>query len=496
MSDFTLTSEQDAILAEARSPASLKLVALAGAAKTTTLCLLAAKLPLVPTLCCAFNKKIADEMKRRMPGHIECSTMNSLGHRAWGKKLGRRLVLNTDKTYDILQAVKNTLRPEERTRFGEATSSLLRAARLAKSNGFIPPRFASMGKSLVEPELFIDSIAADMDVEPDAEFEAWLCEILERSIAEGFEGRIDFDDQIYLSVCFSAPFPKYEIILVDEAQDLSPMNHEMLRMMFGKRLIAVGDPYQAIYGFRGAHSSSMDVLSDEFEMKELTLNVSFRCPITVVERARSRAPHMAYPDWAQKGLVERVSKWGPNTIGDDAVVICRNNAPLLSGALKLLRAGRQVRLKGLERSLVANLKKLGSDSDSASVLLEALKEWEKDQLSKARESRKGPILDKAACMRAIIEETNTLAEAIAFAQHLFEGAAGVQFMTGHAAKGLEFDTVYHLESFLIPSKYALRAADEGDPTKLEQEKNLRYVIETRSKENLFLIDLEDYDAAL
>jgi hypothetical protein len=67
MTDFTLTDEQNLILSEAKSPDSLLITALAGAAKTSTLCLLAKKLPVVPTLCCAFNKKIADEMAKRMP---------------------------------------------------------------------------------------------------------------------------------------------------------------------------------------------------------------------------------------------------------------------------------------------------------------------------------------------------------------------------------------------------------------------------------------------
>jgi ATP-dependent exoDNAse (exonuclease V) beta subunit len=47
-------------------------------------------------------------------------------------------------------------------------------------------------------------------------------------------------------------------------------------------------------------------------------------------------------------------------------------------------------------------------------------------------------------------------------------------MTGHKAKGLEFDVVYHLDRHLI------RLGEE-------QEDNLRYVIDTRAKDELYYI---------
>src|ERR1700727_1922406 len=46
----------------------------------------------------------------------------------------------------------------------------------------------------------------------------------------------------------------YDAILVDEYQDTDPAQEEMLRQLAGdgRELIAVGDPDQSIYGFRGA----------------------------------------------------------------------------------------------------------------------------------------------------------------------------------------------------------------------------------------------------
>jgi superfamily I DNA/RNA helicase len=496
MTDFKNTPEQDAILAEAKSDQSLIITALAGAAKTTTLCLLAKKLPVVPTLCCAFNKRIADEIAKRMPGHIQCSTMNSLGHRAWGAKLGRRLVVDTDKGYNIMQGIMDGLPADQKKRAGEAFSSLLRMVRLAKSKGYIPDKYnqKGLGHRLCDLDEFLDDIGSDIEIEPDFDILVWFEQALEISIVQAYEGRIDYDDQIYMSVLFYAPYPRFKIIMVDEAQDLSPLNHEALRRMFGGRLIAVGDPYQAIYGFRGAHQGSMALLKNEFNCKELFLSVSFRCPIAIVERARSRAPTMAYPEWAKPGKVERVFEYGADLFQDNDWIICRNNAPLFSLALKLIRAGRGVNLKGSDigKSLVKILTKLGPGTLPKEVVHQEINNWQEEQCKKSRPSRHAGINDRAECLRVFADVGATLDESIAYANRLFDTAGPISFMTGHKSKGLENPRIFHLDAFLIPSKFAQRQAEDGYPAQLEQEKNLRYVIETRSQDYLGLIDSEDY----
>lgn len=499
MTDFKNTPEQDAILAEAKSDESLIITALAGAAKTTTLCMMAKKLPIVPTLCCAFNKKIADEMAKRMPSHIQCSTMNSLGHRAWGAKLGRRLLLDTDKGYTILNDLMQMQSPEQRKKMGEVFANLLRTVRLAKSAGYVPEKMQPLSgnRTLIDLDDFLDSIATELDVEPDDEFIDWFHHCLEFSITESFNGRIDFDDQIYMSVLFGGQFPKFKIIMVDEAQDLSPMNHEMIRKMFGGRLIAVGDPFQAIYAFRGAHTGSMALLKQEFKCKELFLSISFRCPIKVVERARYRAPQMQYPEWAKEGTVEKLGEWTHHALQDGDWIICRNNAPLFSVALKLIRAGRGIHIRGNEigKALVKVLEKLGDGRTKREDALLLITAWEDEQLQKARPSRHAGIKDRAECLRVFCSFGETLDEAIAYAKRIFDMVGPIELMTGHKAKGLENMRVFHLDAWLIPSKFALRCSEEGDNSKLEQEKNLRYVIETRSQDYLGFIDSEEYRSA-
>src|SRR5215813_3890308 len=100
------TAEQVAIINAGRDTKSNLLInALAGAAKTSTLEFLCKYLPIQPTLCVAFNKRIAEEMAKRLPGHVTCKTMNALGHHVWGTAIGRRLNFDAKKSYCILKAL-------------------------------------------------------------------------------------------------------------------------------------------------------------------------------------------------------------------------------------------------------------------------------------------------------------------------------------------------------------------------------------------------------
>jgi superfamily I DNA/RNA helicase len=115
---------------------------------------------------------------------------------------------------------------------------------------------------------------------------------------------------IFMPTIFAAPFPSYKLVMVDEAQDLSLIQHVMLnKLCRASRLIAVGDPCQSIYGFRGAHQDSMDHLKKTFDMETLYLTTSFRCPVAVTQLAQRRAPDMNAPSWAQAGSVNIRLDW-------------------------------------------------------------------------------------------------------------------------------------------------------------------------------------------
>lgn len=477
---MTPTPEQTAIIEAARDTKdNLLISALAGAAKTTTLVLIAKALPVQPILSLAFNKRIADEMGKRLPGHVSSKTLNSVGHGIWGRAIARRLTVSPRKTADLMRAIL----PRKVT--DAFFSEISRAVSSAKTQGVIPPgKFAQAA-----PVTTYENWLASFEEEPEDIVVSSAMEILTASIKAAYEGNIDFDDQIYMPTVFGGSFPRFGLVMVDEAQDLSPLNHAMLRKLVTKRLIAVGDPCQSIYAFRGAMTSSMEVLRKTFNMRELPLSVTFRCPQAVVRRAWFRVPHMRWFDSAPEGQVIKLEKLTYAEISDGAAIICRNNAPLFSTALALLRNGRGCQIVGADigPGLMRILKALGPATMTQSEALRAVARWEAGKLEKSR--AKASTTDRADCLRVIVSQGETLGEAWTYAERLFASKGPIQLLSGHKAKGLEWDTVYHLDPWRIPSKWATLQED------IEQELNIRYVIETRARHTLYLIDAENIHAA-
>jgi superfamily I DNA/RNA helicase len=474
---FDPTPEQAAIVTAARMMQDNLLVsALAGAAKTSTLVLIAKALPSVPMLCLAFNKRIAEEMKERLPGNCTAMTLNSLGHRAWGEYLGRRVMLDKDKNYNILKALVDKLPKGDQGEAFELFAETLKAMEQGKAGGYVPTGHHPHAKRLVDDDDFF----ASLEEIPTKLQESLLRAATLQSINEGLDGKIDFSDQILLPTIFPATFPNFPLILVDEAQDLSALNHATLKKLVRKRLIAVGDECQAIYGFRGAHENSMSLLRETFNMTTLGLSISFRCPSSVVREAQWRAPHMRWPEWAKEGTITKAKEWDKATVPDTAAIICRNNSPLFSMAMKLLKNGRRPEIIGndIGKYLVKVMKKFGASSISRDEVIVAIQAWGEMKIKKSRDP--GKVYDQMACMTIFAEEGETLGDAIAYANHLFETQGPIRLMTGHKSKGLEFDHVFILDRELV-------RVDSH-----QQERNLLYVMQTRAKETLTYVSSESF----
>jgi DNA helicase-2/ATP-dependent DNA helicase PcrA len=123
---------------------------------------------------------------------------------------------------------------------------------------------------------------------------------------------LDFADQIALAgrlaripAVRAVERSRYRVVLLDEFQDTSHGQMDLFAVMFGQShpVMAVGDPHQAIYGFRGASADSLAAFVDRFggggEVGVLSLSVSWRNARGVLEaanatteslRARSKVP--------------------------------------------------------------------------------------------------------------------------------------------------------------------------------------------------------------
>ena len=116
------------------------------------------------------------------------------------------------------------------------------------------------------------------------------------------------------------------------------------------------------------------------------------------------------------------------------------------------------------------MRKLGPESLTQERVYEEIEGWRQEKLSRQSTTAN----DIADCMRVFASFGESLGQAISYAEHLFNQRGTINLLTGHKAKGLEWPTVYHLDSFLLGES--------------EQELNLRYVILTRAMDSYWEID--------
>ena len=113
-------------------------------------------------------------------------------------------------------------------------------------------------------------------------------------------GLLDFSDQLVLATRIVREVPsvraalreEFRAVLLDEFQDTSVIQMELLSTLFDDHAVtAVGDPNQAIYGWRGASASSLETFLERFqtgtpeEGQTLTLSTAWRNDVSILEAA-------------------------------------------------------------------------------------------------------------------------------------------------------------------------------------------------------------------
>lgn len=503
------TPEQQAIIdfIGGEPQASLIVDARAGAAKSSTIEMAApAILPEHSPLALAFNKRIADELKPRLPPHFVVKTMNALGHAAWATARGKRINVDADKMYAVGKEMASGFQSGDAEKDGALLAQALQLCAMAKSQGLVPLGAPLGIKGPIEDHADSwEEFAFIKGFELTDEAMMLARAMLKRSIDMAYKGEIDFADQIYMSVLFGGVYPKHHTVIVDEAQDLSHLNHLQLKKCTRVRLIAVGDPYQAIYAFRGADSNSMTNLQDTvgFDFQQLGLTKSFRVPHLISERQLQHVPDYGSMPWLGDGQVQNwdavTGGWSLDDIPRKGAILCRNNAPLLRMAFALIKARRPVKILGRDigAGLAGIIEKLSNKKPiPLEALDEKLKAWREKEATKAGDSeRKLDMLnDRYESLLVLIEasEKDNAVAAAQFIRDLFSDTASADLVlsSGHRAKGFEWDWVMHLEPSKVPSKQAQRAEARGDSGPILQEYNLKYVIETRTKDILVEAHLE------
>ena len=360
---------------------------------------------------------------------------------------------------------------------------------------------------------------------------------------------IDFDDLIALTLRALASDPglaalyrdRFRWISVDEFQDVDEQQYGFLARLApaGANLCVIGDPNQAIYGFRGADASCFDRFEADYpNARIVTLARNYRSTGTIVaassqviaatagtastaEVVRDMHKHLTiHAAPTERAEAEFVVHTIEQMIGGhsffsidsgraadraqaslsfaDFAVLYRTDAQ--SGALReaFARSGMPYKKHSHER--------LAEQAIVRALLLEldggSAEETDHRSLgarlraAATRLARRDPVPDAAtietalqqlsALAAACDDDCDRFADAVAFGTEadLWDPRADrVSLLTLHAAKGLEFSVVFilGLEDGILPLHW-----DRPDDASEAEERRLLYVGMTRAKDRLFL----------
>lgn len=315
---------------------------------------------------------------------------------------------------------------------------------------------------------------------------------------------IDFDDMLYLPVKWDLPMQQYDWVLCDESQDLSRVQLELAlkcRKPVG-RMVFVGDKNQAIMGFAKADNRSLENIIERTQATVLPLSICYRCPTSIIERAKEIVPHIEAREGAPVGEItilpaDKLHEYARP--GD--LIISRTSAELIEECIRFIKAGKRAKVKGRDigTSLTSIVKKLAKrDGFTYDDLLQYLFDYRTQQVNmmQAKEIDESAILkftDRcdgvAACYENYRDETEDIEGLNAKIADLFDDKkAPIQLSTIHKAKGLEAKNVF----ILAPDKLPMIQSKDEIPTENEiwqaiQEWNIFYVAITRVIEHLYVV---------
>ncbi|MEO7993748.1 MAG: UvrD-helicase domain-containing protein [bacterium] len=471
--------------------------AVAGSGKTTTLIEAAQHLGGGRALFCAFNRHVAAELTRRLDGRMDCQTMNSIGYQTLLSQLpGRHWNLDDDKYFPLVNAALQAIPWPTRERRGQPSQYGRHLSATLKAIDLVRQTRTSI-KDIPAVRRFVERW--NLDLEP-RELKWWhplLREVLRQGtdLAKS-QGTIDYTDQVFLPTLWKLTPRQYDWVFVDECQDLSAAQIELAlaARTEGGRMLFVGDPRQAIYGFAGAEASAVAQLRERTKAIELPLSVTYRCQTVIAEQARLYAPALETPTNMAAGTTLNIT---PETMLTEAspgdLLLSRKTATAVEACLEFIgrKIAATVRGREIGRQLTDRVKAISALPGYAyEEFDEALADYQERELARlSMLPRAGEkiqlLLDQLKAIEVChgafkVTSVEALKKEILA---LFDNDnAVIQLSTVHKAKGLEANRVFLLDPHELPLVWDGQAEWE-----YEQELNLKYVAITRARETLFWV---------
>lgn len=462
--------------------------ALAGSGKTFSL-LECMRRSVGDSIFVAFNKSIATELSSKVPSHVTASTLHSFGYAAIRKAFGyvksdaKKLVWIMNK-YPATSFMPSMTGKEKAQVFQirqQITDliSIWKATLIDFNNNEEVNKTASYyGINFDPANLGVARSIMQKSIDVNSKFFT-----------------VDFDDMIYMPVALGLKVPQFSNVFIDECQDLNRSQIELVLKMVRKpngRVIAVGDPKQSIYGFRGADVNAMNRIQEALNATVMPLSVCYRCPSSHLDLAREIVPTVENRPDAPVGEIEHINVEAFTTNVDkekEPLVLCRTNAPLISYAIKLIKEGKKAHVRGADIGKFLSGLVIGFNTKTITEFNSKVDEWENAQLEQLEKRRasasvKETICDYADVLREFGKQCANPFDITAMIDRIFsDDVDGTIFSSVHRAKGLEADTVY----IIRPDQLPLVRKDQQE-WELEQEMNLKYVALTRSKNRLVFVN--------
>lgn len=457
--------------------------AVAGSGKTTTI-VESLKLikPELKSGFLAFNKSITEELRKRIPESIDVRTFHSLGMSSLKNRFPRTKV-NEKKSINIIFSLlkKHKVEKEKTGSFVYKLSRIFDLIRLYDID--------------INNEEQLDSICE--------KYEILLFEVEKKALLDLYkisnstiDKEIDFVDMIYQPIKLKLELPKYDLLFIDEAQDLSTIQHKLFLNSLKRngRFICVGDPMQSIYGFAGADTESFNKISTYNDVVQLPLSVCYRCGENIIKTVKGIVPEIEPFENNGKG---EVTEGTVELIKEGDMVISRNNKILVELCLRFFSENKKAFING--RDFGGELIQLIKDCYHKNLIVCSTRL--KSELTKVVQNlhnRGVEFPEKTSFYKSVFEKVDIITnvifkevkntdDAISLIKDLFKEKSNekrILLSTIHKAKGLESDNVFVAVPEQIGSFKNCREEWEK-----QQETNLKYVCYTRAKKKLvFLID--------
>lgn len=345
---------------------------------------------------------------------------------------------------------------------------------------------------------------------------------------EIIENALGFDDLIILTVklltenedILNTYRSRFKYVSVDEYQDIDENQYKLIRLLVPQdgSIFVIGDPNQAIYGFRGGDAKFFNNFTQDYpETQVINLKNNYRSTNSIVDASNQMIncfnivskfdkPHekiTIHKAPTDKAEAEFIASTIENLIGGHSFFSidsqrtdgCECDYSFSDFAI-LYRTSSQLPpiIEALKRTGMPFVKlsnDLLCEQKPVMELINSLNDNEPifEQIEKSNYEIDNYILKflikiahKSKNKQEFIHEVSMLTEA----DTLDKRADRITLMTLHASKGLEFKCVFiaGLENEILP---LYRAKEEKE---IEEERRLLYVGMTRAKERLFLTHAE------